>query len=417
MDIQFCDLCSESVPVSDFKEGKATLHKGRLICGQCNSAMGGAAEGATILTAPPVRTATGIRPAPAAPRSQPAARSQAPLPRSSAPPVSAVPPLPASLALDHPTEPTRAWPGIVGLMAGTAALVAVGVGGVLVLDRLDGIQGDADSLRNENQRAKATLRAEQRAMLDPLRAEISASADRAERTASAAAEAQSQRIAQLEQQLAAATARESELRAGIDSVRTLVADTKRSLDDDRRGDAALVARLDKVVDFHGNRLIELEERIREAGALVAAGVVPPGAAGTPGAAPAGPTWEPLVAELTSEDAAVRLQAAYDLGETGDQAVVPHLIPMLSDADVFVRMVTAQALDTLKARLAVPALVDRLEDETITVREAALIALRNITGQRFGYEPDARQADRKRKVDQWRSWWRREGDDFLAGGTG
>ena len=48
-------------------------------------------------------------------------------------------------------------------------------------------------------------------------------------------------------------------------------------------------------------------------------------------------------------------------------------------------------------------------------EAALIALRNITGQRFGYEPDARQADRDRKVDQWRSWWRREGDDFLSGG--
>ena len=196
-------------------------------------------------------------------------------------------------------------------------------------------------------------------------------------------------------------------------MRALVGESRRAVDADRARDAGSW-QIDKVVEFHGNRLIELEERIREAGALVAAGVVPPGAAGTPDPG-AGPAWEPLVAQLASEDAAVRLQAAYDLGETGDLAVVPHLLPMLADADVFVRMVTAQALDTLQARLAVPSLIDRLGDDTITVREAALIALRNITGQRFGYEPDARQADRDRKVDQWRAWWRREGDDFLSGG--
>lgn len=398
MDIHFCDLCNESVPVSDFSVGRAFRRKGRVICAQCDAAMGGA------------RPAGAASPDPA--RAHSPAISVAPPPRAG----QGASPAALGLALDPPAEPSRAWPGIVGLMAGTAALVAVGVGGVLVLDRLDGIQGEAQAIRSENQRAKSTLRAEQRAALEPLRDEISAAADRAERSAAAAAEAQSTRIAQLEQQLAAAASREAELRAGIESVRALVGESQRSIDADRARDAELVAKIDKVVEFHGNRLIELEERIREAGALVAAGVVPPGAAGTPDPN-AGPAWEPLVAELASEDAAVRLQAAYDLGETGDLAVVPHLLPMLTDPDVFVRMVTAQALDSLQARLAVPALIDRLGDDTITVREAALIALRNITGQRFGYEPDARQADRDRKVDQWRTWWRREGDDFLAGGAG
>ena len=391
MDIHFCDLCNESVPASDFSIGRAFRRKGRVVCSQCDAVMGGArpvGADATCPQSPPVSVAP--------------------------PPVPGSPPASSGFALEPPVEPARSWSGVMGLMAGTAALVAVGVGGVLVLDRLDGIQGEAQTIRSENQRAKSDLRAEQRASLAPLREEISAAADRTERAAAAAAEAQSARIAQLEQQLAAASSREAELRASIEAVRALVGESRRAVDADRARDAELVAKIDQVVEFHGNRLIELEERIREAGALVAAGVVPPGAAGTPDPG-AGPAWEPLVAQLASEDAAVRLQAAYDLGETGDLAVVPHLLPMLSDADVFVRMVTAQALDTLQARLAVPSLIDRLGDDTITVREAALIALRNITGQRFGYEPDARQADRDRKVDQWRAWWRREGDDFLSGG--
>ena len=386
MDIHFCDLCNESVPASDFSIGRAFQRKGRVVCAQCDAAMGGA------------------RPA--------GAESHEPATPPSA--TSPAAPNPAGLAPGPPAETARSWPGVIGLMAGTAALVAVGVGGVLVLDQLDGIQGEAQVIRSENQRAKSDLRAEQRAALAPLREEITAAADRTERAAAAAADAQSARIAQLEQQLAAAASREAELRASIEALRALVGESRRDVDAERARDAELVAKIDQVVQFHGNRLIELEERIREAGALVAAGVVPPGAAGTPDPS-AGPAWEPLVAELASEDAAVRLQAAYDLGETGDLAVVPHLLPMLSDADVFVRMVTAQALDTLQAKLAVPSLIDRLGDDTITVREAALIALRNITGQRFGYEPDARQGDRDRKVDQWRAWWRREGDNFLSGG--
>ena len=66
-----------------------------------------------------------------------------------------------------------------------------------------------------------------------------------------------------------------------------------------------------------------------------------------------------------------------------------------------------------AKVGVSALIDRLEDESVTVREAAMISLRSITGRSFGFEPDAREVERRRKIDDWRDWWRKSGDDFLT----
>ena len=40
MEIQFCDLCNESVPVGDLAAGRAYLRKGRVVCADCDAAMG-----------------------------------------------------------------------------------------------------------------------------------------------------------------------------------------------------------------------------------------------------------------------------------------------------------------------------------------------------------------------------------------
>ncbi len=414
MDIHFCDLCNESVPASDFALGKAFRRKGRVVCARCDVAMGGhgnddaapysGSAGAGVPTqtmAPPARSGL----AAAAKRPPETARMD---PRSVA-----MAPGGQFDSVGDRAGGTRAWPGILGLMLGTAALAAVGVGGVLVLERLDGIQSESGSLRGEVRSATSSLRSERETALAPLMGAIDQASERGISAAKEQAAVAERRIQQLEVQLANQAARESEIRMSLEAVRLLVDQAKSGLEEDRKMDQQLIAKLDNVVQFHGDRIIELEEKIREAGALVAAGLVPPGAAGTPdpGAAPA---WEALLPQLTSADAAERLDAAYELGETRDQGVIPHLIPLLEDEDVFVRMVAAQALDGLGAKLAVPSLIKCLSDETITVREAALIALRNITGQSFGYEPDAREADRKRKISQWSTWWSRSGDDFLAG---
>ena len=105
---------------------------------------------------------------------------------------------------------------------------------------------------------------------------------------------------------------------------------------------------------------------------------------------------------------------YALGETKDSRVVPHLLPMLKDEDLFVRMATSHVLVDLNAKLAVPNLIDTLEDDSSPVREAAMVALRDLTNQNFQFEPLGSESARKKRVAEWRNWWKRNGDDFLTG---
>ena len=49
----------------------------------------------------------------------------------------------------------------------------------------------------------------------------------------------------------------------------------------------------------------------------------------------------------------------------------------------------------------PALVDRLDDEDVAVRLAAIAALEQLTGKRFGYKPWDPPEQRRAAVDAWR----------------
>lgn len=201
--------------------------------------------------------------------------------------------------------------------------------------------------------------------------------------------------------LAASREREAALRSEITALRDAANTAKM-----RESDA--LERLDNVVEFHGNRIVQLEEQLRLAKeSLAAPAAQPVGDLGAPA------EWVARVPELRDPDPGIRLDAASILAESGDPAVVDHLLPLLDDDDLFVRMVVCQSLGKLGVKLACPGLIERLGDESITVREAAVIALRQITSQNFGFQHDGREADRKRQTDAWRKWWRREGDDFLA----
>ena len=125
-------------------------------------------------------------------------------------------------------------------------------------------------------------------------------------------------------------------------------------------------------------------------------------------------WQGLLADLQHTNAGIRLDAIYALGETGDAEVIPHLVPMLTDVDLFVRMATARMLEDLDARSAVPALIDALDDSQSAVREAAMVALRQITGKDFRFEPVDTDAERAKKVKAWRAWWKKSGEAFLSG---
>jgi len=55
---------------------------------------------------------------------------------------------------------------------------------------------------------------------------------------------------------------------------------------------------------------------------------------------------------------------------------------------------------------VPALIDALEDTEAAVREAALGALRSLTGKDLRFDPMASESERSKKVKAWREWWKK-----------
>jgi HEAT repeat protein len=71
---------------------------------------------------------------------------------------------------------------------------------------------------------------------------------------------------------------------------------------------------------------------------------------------------------------VRAAAARGLGELGDTAAAPHLIPLVHDPLDNVRLEAIYALGSLGAREAIPALVEALSDESQVVRLAAVKSL-------------------------------------------
>ena len=91
-------------------------------------------------------------------------------------------------------------------------------------------------------------------------------------------------------------------------------------------------------------------------------------------------FEPLSQQLTSENATVRRNAAWAIGELtnmvpGERAgAVPQLITLLGDSDAWVRMAAARALGELRDERALTKLVATLADDNWRVRELAVWAL-------------------------------------------
>lgn len=368
MDITFCSVCNESIPVADLERGRA-VHRGKgVVCAACERAMGLEAGAAPV-------AASGLD-APASP----SACLDAPQPAQGAPRV-----------------PARDHSGGGRLGAGLALAAVAGLGATwFALDaRLADLQEDARATRSKV------------AQLEPLRGELARQADEA-------------RLRAREDRDAARVAEETAAR-GVVELQGQLADARAALQAlARRADEAdqLRARLlaleplaPRVQDLESKLRALVEERaslvarVEELGRGVAAAKEAATASGVaaPPAAPPRPAWEGRLADLKDPNEAARLEAVLFLAESHDVGVVPHLVPMLRDENLFVRTATARALRDLKTKEgeALIALCDALNDEKAPVREAAWVALRSCTGLDLAFDPMGSDADRARRARAWR----------------
>ncbi len=318
--------------------------------------------------------------------------------------------------------PARSSGGRGGLLVALGAVAAIGFGAPVLLDRIETLERRLELSAQEIEVVRQEHRAERAAEIGPLRSELEARVGRLGDSLIAARAEVDAQVQEFEAELARI---ESESIARGDRMRATIDASSRAVDGLREGLARAKSRaaeledLKQVLSYHGDVLVELEERLRSA--TVAVGVDVP--SGTSGAAVkpdlvgsnGGPTaaWGQHLEDLESPDPGLRLDAVFALGQTKDAAVAPHVVPMLSDADVFVRMVSAQVLGGLRAKVAAPALIEALDDERSAVREAAVVALRSITGKKFDFDPVGKVQERARALDAWRSWWQRSGPEFLA----
>lgn len=115
----------------------------------------------------------------------------------------------------------------------------------------------------------------------------------------------------------------------------------------------------------------------------------------------------LVFALKDESTYVRSAASLALGKLGDTSVIPLLQKSLADPNEWVRNSAGRALHGLGSTSGIPVLIENLSSETAdkggTVRKQAVEFLRQISGQNFGFDPDAPDPQRQAAVSRWEDW--------------
>jgi len=383
MKIHFCDLCNESVPEGDLAAGKAFRRGGRIVCATCDALMSSGAEAAEHAAGgDATRFSAGVGPGDGRREARPAAPAAAPAPPA------------ATAGSPNGASGWLALLALVGAAAGTWYL-----------------SGEVGELRAEDERLREATGQE----LARLAADVDAFSLGAQRRDEEleGRVAEGLEVQRRERALELAALRE-ELRAAREAAERVEAGLAQLESRERESGADAERRLDEVV-ADGLRvrreLDALAARIESAEEGLSSERSAPAGAPSPAV---GPAWQAELADLSSDVAGTRWNAVQSLGETGDAAVVPHLVPLLEDPDVFVRMAVARVFGDLASPLSIEPLIETLEDDEPVVREAAMAALHLITGRDFRFDPNAGPTERAKRVRAWRDWWEGARADYLGG---
>lgn len=363
MDVIFCDICNESVPLGDLRDGRAQRVKERIVCAACQEAMGG-----------PATPATQSGPVPAPHR--------------------------------HAHRPRRT---VAGEWVAVASMLTMGVGGWYVLE-------EVETQRNLGVEASALQIAELDRSMSQVESRL---ADEVMRLNREAQDAPNAVLAELGNLRGLLEAEREFARAERERIAGQLGELGQELRDLGQAQAA-GTQTERAILALENGLAQAQEDID----LLARSLLE-GLEMGPDRAPAElreevaadqPEWLAWLGGLASADSGERWDTVEQLGQTGDPQCAEHLIPLLDDNDLFVRLAAARVLGDLGNINAVPGLIDALEDAEPSVRETAVLSLRRLTKREFGFDPSAREADRERRIREWRKWWERSGEAAAAPGN-
>ncbi|MCP5021957.1 MAG: HEAT repeat domain-containing protein [bacterium] len=366
MNIQFCDLCNESVAAKELKAGAAYQRGGRLICAACDASMGGGGFEQGL------------------PEASPGVTTPVPVPAH---------------------NPSWAFAGVTLvslLLAGWALWHAQASGRTTqtLSQRMDVVTGQIDQrwerLNSQqdtrwsswSQAAAADLDG-QGARWQEVMAALKSEVQGANRTA---------------------LARQNKLRADWAAWKLAAAQAPVDETPWLEDLASLRQRIEEQRLANEEVWVVLADRLQAfENSLQKPSQSPSGDEAAP--------WFSLTQNLGSPNPGLRLEALFSLEQTRDRRICSYLIPLLADPDPLVRVACARVLKDHRYREAVPQLIAGLEDPVLTVRVGFLDALRTITKRQFGYRADGRESERRRPLKDWQDWWKKMGVLFLAGDPG
>jgi len=116
-----------------------------------------------------------------------------------------------------------------------------------------------------------------------------------------------------------------------------------------------------------------------------------------------PAVPQILEALKADDRLSRASACWVLGVMGDRRNILAVQELLDDREPSVRYQAAASLVELGDGAGFPVLVDGLADPSLQARYKCFEALRDATGQDFGYEHDSTPTLRRDAVARWEDW--------------
>ncbi len=117
----------------------------------------------------------------------------------------------------------------------------------------------------------------------------------------------------------------------------------------------------------------------------------------------------LLSSLKADDPLTRVTAIEELGKHNDPALIPYVEPMLQDTYEMNRFYAAYTLGEWQAMESVPALIEALDDDFAFVADAVNEALVNIAKEDMGFDSKGSEADRKKSINRWQAWWKKNSE--------